>query len=415
MSHPIPDALDAATAIAYRLADPQAIRTPGVVVGGRGRRRPQSLAGGAAGIALLHIERALTGHGHWTTAHTWLSAAARDDLSAGPNAGLYFGAPTLAFVTNAAANQPGKYQRALAQLDTSIVTVTRRRLEAAHARIDRGERPLMAEFDLIRGLAGFGVYHLRRHPDHDITRAVLSYLVRLTKPLPGRTDDLPGWWTDVSLNGDPSPNFRGGHGNFGMSHGVAAPLALLSLAMRWGVVVEGHTDAIARICAWLDAWQQQHPSGPWWPGYITLEHVHKGHVEQSSHQRPSWCYGTPGVARAQQLAGLATGDLARQRTVEAALLGCLRDLRQLDRLPEAGLCHGIAGLFQAAWRMATDASAPELGNELPRLAERLLTQFRSAPEDVEFLDGHAGVALALHTAGTDTAPRTHWDACLLLT
>ncbi|MGH3565522.1 MAG: lanthionine synthetase C family protein [Pseudonocardia sp.] len=413
MSRPIPAALAAATAIATRLADPHTIGTLGVG-GGRGRRRPQSLAGGAAGIALLHIERAHADHGDWATAHAWLSAAVCDDVSAGPNAGLYFGAPTLAFVTNTAANQRGKYSRALAQLDTATTTLTRARLGRAHSRIDRGDRPLMAEFDLIRGLTGLGVYHLRRHPDDNITRAVLSYLVRLTEPLPGSTDGLPGWWTDMSLNGDPSPDFPGGHGNLGMSHGITAPLALLSRAMLRGVVVESHTAAIGRICAWLDGWQQQHPSGPWWPGFITLDYVHNGHVEQSSHPRPSWCYGTPGPARAQQLAGMATGDTARQRTAEAAMLGCLRDPDQLDRLPAVGLCHGMAGLLQAAWRMAADAGTPDIADELPRLTARLLAGFGSASEDVEFLDGHAGVALALHTAGTGAAPLTGWDACLLL-
>lgn len=278
MSRANPDALAAASAIADRLADPQVIRTAGGT-GGTGRRRPQSLAGGAAGIALLHIERARAGHGDWTTAHAWLSAAVRDGLSAGPNAGLYFGAPTLAFVTHAAADRPGKLTRALATLDTSTAAVTRRRLAEAHARIDRGDCPALAEFDLIRGLTGLGAYHLRRNPHHGITRAVLSYLVRLTEPLPGRTDGLPGWWTDLGPTGDPSPDFPGGHGNFGMSHGIAAPLALLSLAVLRGVVVDGHTDAITRICTWLDAWQQEHPRGPWWPGIITLGQVHKGHVE----------------------------------------------------------------------------------------------------------------------------------------
>lgn len=269
MNRPLPEALTAASAIASRLADPYATGTPGVAAGGRGRRRPQSLAGGAAGIALLHIERAHTGHGDWTTAHAWLSAAVHEELSAGPNAGLYFGAPALAFATQAAADRPGRYKRALAQLDTATTTLTRHRLGLARARIDCGVRPRMAEFDLVRGLTGLGVYHLLRHPDHEITRAVLSYLVRLSEPLPDHTDDLPGWWTDVSLNGDPAPDFPGGHGNFGMSHGIAAPLALLSLAVLRGIVVEGHTDAIGRICAWLDAWQQEHPCGPWWPGFVT--------------------------------------------------------------------------------------------------------------------------------------------------
>ena len=413
MSRPDSDALAAAGAIADRLADPHAVRTVSGA-GGRGRRLPQSLAGGAAGIALLHIEHARAGHGDWPTAHAWLSAAARDELSAGPNAGLFFGAPALAFVTHTAADRPGKLARSLTELDVGTAAVTRRRLDAAHARIDRGERPALAEFDLIRGLTGLGIHHLHRHPDHDITRAVLSYLVRLTEPLPGRTDGLPGWWTDLSPNGDPSPDFPGGHGNFGMSHGIAAPLALLSLAVQRGVVVDGHTDAIARICTWLDAWQQEHPCGPWWPGFITLDQAHQGHIEQSSPGRPSWCYGTPGLARAHQLAGLATGDTTRQRTAETALLGCLNDPGQLDRITDSGLCHGIAGVFQTAWRMAADAHTPDLVAELPRLATRLLTQFRAVPEDSEFLDGHAGIALALHTAGTDTTPLTHWDACLLL-
>ncbi len=413
MSRPNPDALAAADAIANQLANPPTIPTANTATG-RGRRRPQSLAGGAAGIALLHIERARAGRGEWTTAHAWLSAAVRDELSAGPNASLFFGAPTLAFVTHAAVDRPGKLTRALADLDTSTAAVTRRRLDDAHTRIDRGDRPALAEFDLIRGLTGLGAYHLQRHPHHDITRAVLSYLVRLTEPLPGRTEGLPGWWTDLAPTGQPSPDYPEGHGNLGMSHGIAAPLALLSLALRRGVVVDGHTDAIGRICTWLHTWQQEHRYGPWWPGIITVDEVHKGHVEQSSRQRPSWCYGTPGLARAQQLAGLATGDTTRQHTAETAMLGCLRDPAQLARIVDSGLCHGMAGVFQTAWRMAADAHTPNIAAELPRLSGRLLTQLRCAPDETEFLDGTAGAALALHTAGTDTSPRASWDACLLL-
>jgi hypothetical protein len=129
---PIPEALAAAGAIADRLADPQAVSL------GAGRRRPQSLAGGAAGIALLHIERARSGHGDGATARSWLSAAAREPLSAGANANLFFGAPTLAFVTHTAADQPGMYARTLAELDAATITLTRRRLDDAHARLDRG-------------------------------------------------------------------------------------------------------------------------------------------------------------------------------------------------------------------------------------------------------------------------------------
>lgn len=407
MTHSIPEALTAATAIAERLADPEAACPVGT-----GRRRPQSLAGGAAGIALLHIERARTGHGDPATARAWLSAATRDDLSVGPNANLFYGAPTVAFVVHTATDTTGTCARALDALDRATITLTHQRLDDAHTRIDRGDRPPLAEFDLIRGLAGLGAYHLHRHPEHDVTRAVLTYIVRLTEPLPG--DDLPGWWTTVSPNGVPSPDFPDGHGNLGMSHGIAAPLAVLAVAMRQGVQVDGHTDAISRICALLDEWQQHHPTGPWWPGFITRDRARAGRVDPNTRQRPSWCYGAAGLIRAQQLAALAIGDTERQRTAEAGMLSCLRDPAHLDRLTDSGLCHGTAGLLQAVWRMARDATTTDLAAELPALTERLLAEHRSESDDIEFLDGLAGIALTLHTVGTGITPMGPWDACLML-
>ncbi|MGH3977692.1 MAG: lanthionine synthetase C family protein, partial [Pseudonocardiaceae bacterium] len=372
------------------------------------------------GIALLHIERARAHHGDWTTVHAWLSAAAGGDLSAGPNASLYFGAPALAFVTHAAAaDHPDKYARALANLHTATAAMTHTRLEHAHARIDRADRPALAEFDLLRGLTGLGAYHLRCDPHHEVTAAVLAYLVRLTEPLPHRADGLPGWWTDLAPTGQATPDYPGGHGNFGMAHGIAGPLALLSLALRRGIVVDGHTNAITRICAWLDTWRQDHPAGHWWPRTITPDEVHAGRIRQPGPGQPSWCYGTPGLARAQQLAGLATGDTERQQSAETALLGCLSDPTQLAQVTDSGLCHGTAGLLHTGWRMsadtvALDIAAPDIAAHLPHLSERLLMQLRSSPQGAELLDGSTGAALALHTAATDTAPLCHWDACLLL-
>lgn len=401
------DALATATVIAESLTDPSTLPTHQ----NRHRPTPQSLANGTAGIALLHIERALSGHGDWTVVHAWLSAAAGDDISAGPNASLFFGAPALAFVTHAAAEHTGKYQRALANLDAATTALTRTRLDQAHARIDRGDRPALAEFDLIRGLTGLAAYHLRFDTHHEVTSAVLSYLVRLTEPLTGRTDGLPGWWTDHGPTGRAMP---GGHGNFGVAHGICGPLTVLSLGLRRGIVVDGHTDALGRICSWLDIWRQDHPAGPWWPRTITLDEVDTGLPQQPGPGQASWCYGTPGLARAQQLTGLATGDTERQRMAEAALLGCLTDPSQLAQITEIGLCHGFAGLLHTTWRMATDAAAPAISARLSALSAKLCAQLRTAPQGTELLDGNTGAALALHTTATDTVPLSHWDTCLLL-
>jgi len=318
----------------------------------------------------------------------------------------------LAFVTHAAAGTSRRYRRALRRLDDAVITLTRTRLATAHARIDRGERPTMREFDLIHGLTGLGSHHLHHHPHHPITDQLLSYLVRLTEPLPG-THGLPPWWTDVSPNGEPSPEYPHGHGNVGLSHGIGSAMALLSLAVLNNRPVPGADEAVARMCAWTDQWRQHDDVGPWWPGFITADQVRTRHVGRALRPRPSWCYGISGTARAQQLAGMALKDPARQSTAETAMLTTLRDQAQLERLPEIGLCHGRAGLLQAAWRMATDAHTPLIGDELPHVAARLRAQLTQHAAVPELLDGAAGAALALHTFGTGTS-MSCWDSLLLL-
>jgi class I lanthipeptide synthase len=410
MSDHQPSIADLAEAIAAGLTDPDTAAATHTSIH---TQRPQSLAGGSAGVALLHIERAFTQPDRWATAHTWLSAAASSDLTAGPSACLFFGVPALAFVARAAAEATSGYQRAQAQLDAATQQVTRVRLAAAHARIDRGERPALAEFDLIRGLTGLGAYHLLRSPEHAVTADVLAYLVRLTEPLPGR-DGLPGWWTEHGPTGQTPADYPGGHGNFGMAHGITGPLALLALALRRGIAVNGHAEAIARIGRWLDTWQQPHPRGPWWPRTITLAETWTGQCDQPGPAQPSWCYGTPGIARAQQLAALATGDTVRRHTAETALLGCLTDPAQLTRIIDPSLCHGAAGLLHTTWRVAGDAATGDLAGHLHRLTALLRDQLKTSPNTVELLEGNTGAALALHTAAIRTAPRSHWDSCLLL-
>ncbi|MDX3241731.1 lanthionine synthetase C family protein [Streptomyces sp. ME18-1-4] len=404
-------ALAAADQLAHSLADPGTVWP-----GGRpdsSRTWPQSLAGGATGVALLHIERARTGGGDWDTAHTWLARAVHGEVSAAANANLYFGAPALAYITHRAASASARYLQVLECLDTATITVTRNRLAVAHQRIDRAERPPMEEFDLIQGLAGLGAYHLSRHPHHEITRDVLAYLVRLTEPQPDPAG-LPPWWMNVAPTGSPHPDYPGGHGNFGLAHGIGSTLSVLSLALLRDLAVPGTVDAVERICAWTDQWRQGDQTTPWWPGYISMQQATDRHVHSALRPRPSWCYGVSGTARAQQLAGLALRDPARVQTAESVILTTLRDPLQLDQLPEIGLCHGMAGLLHAAWRMAAETRNAEIAAELPHLTDRLITALDQDDHDPELLDGTAGAALALHTFGIDGAPAPHWDTFLAL-
>lgn len=145
-----------------------------------------------------------------------------------------------------------------------------------------------------------------------------------------------------------------------------------------------------------------------------MQQTTDNHVHGSLRPRPSWCYGVSGTARAQQLAGLALHEPVRVRAAENAILAALRDPLLRDRLPETGLCHGMAGLLHATWRMAAETGNPEITAELPPLADRLIAGLDQDAPDPELLDGAAGAALALHTFGTGGAPAPHWDTFLAL-
>lgn len=180
----------------------------------------QSLAKGAAGIALLHIERAHSVSGTWATAHAWVRAATRCEISAADNTGLYVGAPAISFVLHAAgADEIPRYAAALTTLDAHVASLAHRRVDSALARIDRGDMVAFAEYDLLHGLTGIGQLLLQHAPGSDALGRTLGYLVRLTEPLRMDGTLFPGWW--AFHNPDPTLLTPGGHANFGIAHGIS--------------------------------------------------------------------------------------------------------------------------------------------------------------------------------------------------
>ncbi|GIE91591.1 lanthionine synthetase C family protein [Actinoplanes regularis] len=368
----------------------------------------QSLASGIAGEALLAIERATTGFGSWATAKHLIRKATAVPIDAGAHSGLYYGAPAIAFVLHRTdADGQQRYAAEKQTLDQRVRQLARARLGIAHERQRTGAASIFSEYDLFTGLTGLGALLLHQ-PATDEMAQILRYVVSLTEPrrIDGMT--VPGWWVDH--HPDPLLPTPGGHANNGMAHGAAGLLALLAHASLRDIRVDGQTDAIGYLCAWFDQWRQEAPTGTWWPQWLTREQVRTSRPGPGPN-RPSWCYGAAGIARALQLAALATGDRIRQDIAEQAIAACLTD-PQLDRLTDAGICHGYAGLYQTAQRAAAVAHDPAIVQRLPALATRLTA---AAPYGSNaFLTGNAGVALVTETIRAGQPPRTRWDACLLI-
>nr|WP_276311882.1 lanthionine synthetase LanC family protein [Streptomyces globisporus] len=142
----------------------------------------------------------------------------------------------------------------------------------------------------------------------------------------------------------------------------------------------------------------------------------------------SGCYGAAGAARAVHLAGTALDRPDWRADAEAALRGALAVASDAS-IRDSALCHGWAGLLQIVLRTAEETEDPELHATADRLGARVLDGFDPAspfgfryahalakrPLDRPgFLEGAAGIALALHTYATGRAPVTSWDSALML-
>ncbi|MGF1432556.1 lanthionine synthetase C family protein, partial [Kitasatospora sp. LaBMicrA B282] len=414
---------------------------------------PGGLGAGPAGLVLLFAELARTDPAHRPAARAWLAVAAeRAEADRTARPGLHDSLPALSFALHRVAEGPGEHRVDRARLGTRLALLVGQRTAAEQARIARGTPcPSREAFDLVAGLAGLGAHLLDRHEAGETTplESVLTALVALTRPL--ARYGLPGWWVAE----DPQHRIpvvpRAGHAGLGLAHGLSGPLALLALAWRAGVEVPGQAEAIRTLAEWLLARQRTDQAGPWWPLRLRLGEL-RGPAERPDPAepdwaagpdgplawpgaprlgapRPSWCSGSPGIARALQLAGTALGVPRWRAVAVGALRAALERPAELaPPLTGAGLCHGWAGLLQTGWRVAAESGSPELAARLPRLTQLLLDRcdpgfpFAVTPPDRPsgpgaaggLLTGAAGVALALHTVATGAAPATTWDRALLL-
>jgi hypothetical protein len=432
-------AMDVAVRVAERLADPRRVRDVACAPGNEGLfgDAPWSAASvshGFAGTVLLfgELDRALPGSGWDAVARDHvvelLRAVEADGLT---TAGVSAGAAGVSMALWSVSRGGTRYGRAAVKLDGLVVERTHRLVDEAQ-RLEDGTA--MQAFDAIGGLAGIAGYLLRR-PDvpgaPGATARALAHLAGLAQPLDlGGGTVRPGWWVPAErqFTADDVASYPHGCANVGLAHGIAGPVATLALASLSGLGVDGQDDALRAMASWLAARHRDVGDGPLWPPRLGPDELDEIPSELL-HRRASWCYGAPGIARALHLAGRALDDRRLAAlAVDAATAVFSRDRATWD-LEAATICHGTGGLLQFALRMAADTGDARLAQHADALAQEVAAAYDDgAPfgyRDVErqgeravvvdkagMLEGAAGVALALCSAGSPRAPL--WDRALLL-
>ena len=282
-----------------------------------------------------------------------------------------------------------------------------------------GAEPLPGgSWDHMAGVTGLGAYLLGRR-EREQTRALLASVLDALAARAQAAPDLSGYRALPEAE-------RPARIDAGLSHGVAGPLALLTMAAREGIEVAGQREAVAELGGWLVARASADAAGPRWPSWLALADDGVCAEQPGLDPRPAWCYGSGGIAWALWNAG----DCLQEAGWRAAALDGLERALDLDpaerRLPSPTLCHGVAGTLQITMRLAQRTGSAELWARADALAGELLAAFdASSPYGIRDIDpngatadrpglltGAAGVVLTLCTVGSSDA--SGWDRVLLL-
>jgi lantibiotic modifying enzyme len=397
-----------------------------------------TLASGEAGAALLfeYLERAHPGAGYGDIAWARLERAT-DLLAAAPlQPGLYSGFCGVAWVAEHLQRGAAGDAAGDAADVPEAGAAGAEEEDDANAGIDAallhhlGRTPWTYHFDLITGLAGYGVYALERLPRAAAVECLRLLVERLAETAAPRPGGL-GWHTPFEMLPEPNkPWYPKGLDNLGMAHGTPGVIALLARICERGEVA-GASAARARALlrdavSWLLA--QKLPSQD-----LSVYPYAVGDEVKIRPARAAWCYGDPGIAAALLAAGRALGETSWKDEALALARAVARRPVEACRVEDACLCHGAAGLGHVLNRLYQATGDEEVREGARAWLRRALDQWQPGQgiggflafspvdddfdklewnDDPGFLNGSAGMALALLAAISAVEPA--WDRVLLL-
>ena len=281
-----------------------------------------------------------------------------------------------------------------------------------------------ADYNLIRGLVGFGVYAVERAHQPSAV-ACLERIIALLDASAQRQPEGIAWHTVPHLLPEHQraacPN---GHYNLGLAHGIPGIIALLGEAYAAGVAVERTWPLLAGAVHWLLAQDMTAQGEAFFPTWVAPE-------SEPSPSRLAWCYGDLGLAAAVLCAARLAAEPAWERRALDIAWRAAQVSMARARVQDASLCHGAAGnahIFNRLYQASGDERCHQaacfwfeqtLAMRRPgegiggfrSWAMNMATMQFGWQDDPGFLRGSGGIGLALLAAVTDGEPA--WDRVLL--
>jgi lantibiotic biosynthesis protein len=190
--------------------------------------------------------------------------------------------------------------------------------------------------ELIRGLAGVGVYGIARRHTAD-GREILRLVVKALESSAVVHQGYRAWFSAPRNYRYPYPSSHlSGCYNLGVSHGVPGAINFLAQAAELGVA---GAESLARDAgAWLLSQQRIYRNGSRFGHEFVSDPM-----ENAAGSRVAWCYGDLGISAAliSSMRRLKHSDWELQ-ALDIARAVALRRTEDGD-VRDAGLCHGAIG------------------------------------------------------------------------
>jgi len=284
--------------------------------------------------------------------------------------------------------------------------------------------PPRANYDLVSGLVGAGVYFIERLPHETAilgVKAVVNQLEVLSRPVGKGL----AWHTAPELLPDwQRKRCPSGYYNLGVAHGIPGIIQFLTSAAVLGIATTQCAGLVEGAVDWLIAQEPPQDSYARFTAWVA--------PEQTSGSRLTWCYGDLGILAVLSQV-VAVFPREKWNTFVRELLDrCVNWPPELSGVADAPLCHGAAGtahIFNRLFQTSGDARCKD--RAIFWLEECLLMRTpgqgvggysaRTMPDPQgpvvwdptpAFLDGAIGVALMLLSAVSPCEPG--WDRLMAL-
>ena len=275
-------------------------------------------------------------------------------------------------------------------------------------------------YDYFHGASGIALYFTKRKNSHKIKEYLNEYVNTLSE-MAVIEREIIKWESEIRITEENKEKEY----NPSMSHGIASLISVLNKIYKLNINKVKSKKLIYGAMNYLFSIEQNTDKYySYFPSTINIK------SDQKATSRLAWCYGDLGISIALwNTSQILKNKVWENKVLEILYYSTTRKNLQKNRVIDAGLCHGSAGIAHIFNRMYINTKEQQFKdaadywyaetlkmanhkNSLSGYKAWHTEKYGGWQEEFGFLEGIAGIGLTLMSAISDIEPT--WDEILLI-